>query len=181
MYSRIDNAYKSVTLLEKIDNQAALPYKFPQPHSDQVYRHSNKYNLDVLLVYSLIREESRFNKHAVSPSNARGLMQLIRGTASDSAREVGIYPYNFDMLFDPEVNVELGSFYLRKVLDRYNGEIPLGLASYNAGPARVSEWVDEIGYYKFDEFIEQIPITETRNYVKRILRSYGAYTALYRN
>ncbi len=88
---------------------------------------------------------------------------------------------SFNKLFDPEVNVELGSFYLRKVLDRYNGEIPLGLASYNAGPNRVAKWVDTIGYYKYDEFIEKIPITETRNYVKRILRSYGAYNAIYRN
>ena len=181
MYKSVGNNYKSVTLLEKIDNPAALPFKFPQPHSDQVYKYSTKYGLDVLLVYSLIREESRFNEYAVSSSNARGLMQLIRGTANDSAREVGRYPFNFDMLFDPDVNVELGSFYLRKVLNRYNGEIPLGLASYNAGPGRVSEWVDEIGYYNYDEFIEQIPITETRNYVKRILRSYGAYNALYRN
>ena len=181
MYNSIGDTYKSVALLEKIDNQAGLTYKFPRPHSEQVYKYSNKYGLDVLLVYSLIREESRFNKYAVSSSNARGLMQLIRGTASDSARAVGLHQYNFDMLFDPEVNVELGSFYLRKVLDRYNGEIPLGLASYNAGPARVSEWVDEIGYSNFDEFIEKIPFTETRNYVKRILRSYGAYNALYRN
>jgi len=181
LYSRIGDTYKSTTLLEKIDKHSALPYKFPQPHSDQVYRYSNKYNLDVLLVYSLIREESRFNRYAVSSSNARGLMQLIRGTASDSARAVGVSPYNFDMLFDPEINVSLGSFYLRQVLDRYNGEIPLGLASYNAGPGRVSEWVDEIGYEKYDEFIEQIPFTETRNYVKRILRSYGAYNALYKN
>ncbi len=181
LYNKTGNIYKSVNLLEKIDTPAALPYKYPQPYSDEVFRHSNKYGHDVLLVYSLIREESRYNKDAVSSSNARGLMQLISGTANDSAREVGIQQYNFNKLFEPEVNVELGSFYLRKVLDRYNGEIPLGLASYNAGPNRVAEWVDTIGYYKFDEFIEKIPITETRNYVKRILRSYGAYNAIYRN
>jgi len=181
LYNRSGNIYKSVNLLEKIDTPAALPYKYPQPYSDEVFRYSNKYGHDVLLVYSLIREESRYNKDAVSSSNARGLMQLINGTANDSAREVGIQQYSFNKLFEPEVNVELGSFYLRKVLDRYDGEIPLGLASYNAGPNRVAEWVDTIGYYKFDEFIEKIPITETRNYVKRILRSYGAYNAIYRN
>jgi len=181
LYNRTGNIYKSVNLLEKIDTPAALPYKFPQPYSDEVFKYSNKYGHDVLLVYSLIREESRYNKDAVSRSNARGLMQLISGTANDSAREVGLQQYNFNKLFDPEVNVELGSFYLRKVLDRYNGEIPLGLASYNAGPNRVAQWVDTIGYTKFDEFIEKIPITETRNYVKRILRSYGAYNAVYRN
>jgi len=181
LYNRTGNIYKSVNLLEKIDAPAALPYKYPQPYSDAVFRYSNKYGHDVLLVYSLIREESRYNKDAVSRSNARGLMQLISGTANDSAREVGIQHYNFNKLFDPEVNVELGSFYLRKVLDRYNGEIPLGLASYNAGPNRVAKWVETIGYYKYDEFIEKIPITETRNYVKRILRSYGAYNAIYRN
>ncbi len=181
LYNRSGNIYKSVNLLEKIDVPAALPYKYPQPYSDEVFKFSNKYGHDVLLVYSLIREESRYNKDAVSSSNARGLMQLIRGTANDSAQEVGIQQYSFNKLFEPEVNVELGSFYLRKVLDRYNGEIPLGLASYNAGPNRVAEWVNTIGYHKFDEFIEKIPITETRNYVKRILRSYGAYNAIYRN
>lgn len=181
LYNRTGNIYKSVNLLEKIDTPAALPYKYPQPYSDEVFKYSNKYGHDVLLVYSLIREESRYNKNAVSRSNARGLMQLIRGTANDSAQEVGIHQYSFNKLFDPEINVELGSFYLRKVLDRYNGEIPLGLASYNAGPNRVAEWVNTIGYNKFDEFIEKIPITETRNYVKRILRSYGAYNAIYRN
>jgi len=181
LYNKAGNIYKSVNLLEKVDSPAALPYKYPQPFSEQVFKFSNKYGHDVLLVYSLIREESRYNKDAVSSSNARGLMQLISGTANDSAQELGIQQYNFNKLFEPEINVELGSFYLRKVLDMYNGEIPLGLASYNAGPYRVAEWVDTIGYLKFDEFIEKIPIKETRNYVKRILRSYGAYNAIYRN
>ena len=138
LYNKAGNIYKSVNLLEKVDSPAALPYKYPQPFSEQVFKFSNKYGHDVLLVYSLIREESRYNKDAVSSSNARGLMQLISGTANDSAQELGIQQYNFNKLFEPEINVELGSFYLRKVLDMYNGEIPLGLASYNAGPKKGS-------------------------------------------
>lgn len=181
LYSKIKDYYTSVNLVQKFDHPSALSISFPEAFSDQVRTLSIKYRLDELLVYSLIREESRFNKDAVSRSNARGLMQLIPLTAGDTANKVGIDPFNIDMLFDPKTNVELGTYYLRYVLDRFNGEIPLALAGYNAGPNRVSGWLEDLRYSKVDEFIEEIPFTETRNYVKRILRSYGAYRALYGN
>ena len=181
LYEKTQNYYKSANIANNIQHPAAYKYAYPKPFSEQVETSSIRYGLDELLVYSLIREESRFNKKAVSRSNARGLMQLIPVTARETADRVGIYPFNLDMLFEPEVNVELGSYYLRGVLDRYRGEIPLALASYNAGPGRVAEWLREYRYAKIDEFIEEIPFEETRKYVKRILRSYGAYKALYLN
>lgn len=181
LYEKTQNYYKSTNIANNVQHPSAFQHSFPKPFSIQVKTFSQKYGLDELLVYSLIREESRFNKNAISRSNARGLMQLIPVTARETADMVGIYAFNLNMLFEPQINVELGSYYLRRVMDRYQGELPLALASYNAGPGRVAEWLREYRYSKIDEFIEEIPFNETRKYVKRILRSYGAYKALYFN
>ncbi|MGH7884216.1 MAG: transglycosylase SLT domain-containing protein, partial [Thermodesulfobacteriota bacterium] len=179
LYLKIENYYSSIKAANIVDSNGSTYLSYPRGYEGQVKNYSRKYNLNELLVYSLIREESRFDKGAVSSSNARGLMQLIPFTATETAGKVGILNFNLDKLFIPEINVELGCFYLRYVLDRFGENIPLALAGYNAGPTRAAEWYESMGSLPLDEFIEEIPFSETRAYVKRILRSYGAYQAIY--
>ncbi|HLP58336.1 MAG TPA: lytic transglycosylase domain-containing protein, partial [Candidatus Deferrimicrobium sp.] len=139
-----------------------------------VTTYSNQYNLDRYMVFALIREESFFNPTIVSPARANGLMQLLFGTAKTAARKQGIRINKFD-LFNPRINIRLGIDYLKDLLDKYDNKTHLALAAYNAGYSRVDEWLEQFGNVPEDEFIEMIPFTETRNYVKNILRNYYYY------
>lgn len=132
------------------------------------------------LVHAIIYRESMFNTLAVSHAGARGLMQLMPGTAQDMARKTG-EGYNRDKLTrDARFNVLLGSTYLQQLIHRYDGFYPMAIAAYNAGPARVSSWIEEFGDPRngtvdLIDWLEQIPIYETRNYVQRVMESYYMY------
>ncbi len=179
IHYRVGNYYSSIKSANENRSHVTSYLSYPKGFSTYVDLYSQKYNLDKLLVYSLIREESRFDERAVSSSNARGLMQLIPVTARETARKVGVYRFSLDKLFIPKTNVEMGCYYLRFVLDRFSENIPIALAGYNAGPTRAAEWYEAMGSLPFDEFIEEIPFRETEFYVKRIIRSYGAYQTIY--
>lgn len=179
VYYRLGDYYSTVGITESFQDASTLFYSFPKAYKNHVEKFSKKYSLEDLLVYSLIREESRFDRKAVSSSDARGLMQLLPATAVEAAQQSGVTPFRLDMLYEPEVNIDIGSFYLRKMLDRFKGDIPLALAGYNAGPNRIAALLEIIEYDGFDEFVEMVPIFETKDYVKKILRSYGSYQALY--
>ncbi len=153
---------------------------FPKGFEREVKKFSAKYGLDETLVYSLIREESRFNRTAVSHANAFGLMQLIMPTAKEVARKTGSGTITREKLFSPELNIKLGSHYLATLTEKFKGNSVTALAGYNAGPSRVKRWTEgPLKNLEPDEFTEDIPFTETRNYVRRIFRSYGAYKTVY--
>jgi soluble lytic murein transglycosylase len=179
LYSRVNDFYNSIRIAQGIDLPEAFRLSYPRGFREAVIGYSAKYNVDEFLVYSIIREESRFQKNAISPAGAIGLMQLIPSTGRTMANEVGISGYNTDMLNIPRVNIELGIAYFKKVLEEFNGNIYLALASYNAGPHNVVKWIARFPNLDFEEFVEEIPFHETRNYVKRVLRSYGVYKAIY--
>jgi soluble lytic murein transglycosylase len=129
------------------------------------------------LVYALMREESGFRPSVVSTVGARGLLQIMPETGERLARDVGLPAFSAEDLFLPRVNIRLGSTYLRQLLDRFGGQKPAAIASYNAGPTAVSRWLDPT--LEDDEWIEAIPYDETRAYVKRVLRSLNVYRVLY--
>jgi soluble lytic murein transglycosylase len=137
-------------------------------------------SIERALALAVARQESAFNSAAVSPSGALGLMQLMPGTARDVAGKLGI-PYIQDKLtHDPGYNVQLGTQYLADMLQRFGGSYELALAAYNAGPARVARWLQSNGdprAGKIDmvDWIEMIPLRETRNYVQRIMEGVGVY------
>jgi soluble lytic murein transglycosylase len=137
-------------------------------------------SIERALALALTRQESAFYSGAVSPSGALGLMQLMPGTAREVAGKVGV-PYVQDKLTrDPAYNVSLGTQYLGDMLAKFGGSYELALAAYNAGPGRVSRWLESIGdprAGKIDmvDWIEMIPIRETRNYVQRIMEGVGVY------
>jgi soluble lytic murein transglycosylase len=140
----------------------------------------NTGSIEKALALAVSRQESAFNSAAVSPSGALGLMQLMPNTAREVAGKVGV-PFIQDKLTrDPAYNVGLGSQYLADMLQKFGGSYELALAAYNAGPGRVSRWLDSIGdprAGKIDmiDWIEMIPVRETRNYVQRIMEGVGVY------
>jgi soluble lytic murein transglycosylase len=137
-------------------------------------------SVDSALVLSIMREESGFRPRAVSPNGARGLLQIMPPTGERLAHSVGHEDFSADDLFEPEINIRLGSHYLDQLSRRFGGQLSAAIASYNAGPDKVSEWVaahrDLDGD---DEWVEAIPYSQTRAYVKRVLRSLHAYRVLY--
>ena len=125
-----------------------------------------------------MREESLFQCTARSYVGAQGLMQLMPATASMVRRKLDI-PIGND-LTDPRNNILLGSTYLRDMKDYFEDQLPLAIMAYNAGPGNVNKWLRNFGDKELDEFIENIPLDETRNYVKRVMRSMQVYGSFYR-
>ena len=151
---------------------------FPRQYENLILTYSKEQEVDPGLVLALIREESFFRSDARSPANAYGLMQLLHGTAREIANGSNLKVKAKD-LYDPEINIRLGLQYLKTLLDRYDGRLYLALAAYNAGPHRVDQWLQDFPDAGEEEFIEMIPFTETRTYVKNILRNYFFYRYYY--
>ncbi len=151
---------------------------FPEAWWNSIKTESAKNNLDPYLVASLIRQESEFNPTAISHANAYGLMQLLPSVGKAMAREEGMGHFETFQLLDPATNIRLGTRYLRKTLDKFGGVTEYGLAAYNAGDDRVSDWQSAGPYHGIDEFVESIPFTETREYVEGILRNREMYRSI---
>jgi soluble lytic murein transglycosylase len=151
---------------------------FPEAWWDIIKAESARNNLDPYLVASLIRQESEFNPAVVSYANAYGLMQLLPSTGKQMARAEGMSHFETFQLLDPATNIKLGTLYLRQMLDKFGGVPEYALAAYNAGDGRVTEWQAAGPYGGMDEFVESIPITQTREYVEAILRNIETYKAI---
>jgi soluble lytic murein transglycosylase len=152
---------------------------FPRPYWDELKKDSLQNSLDPFLMASLIRQESEFNPSALSRANAFGLMQLLPKVGKGLAKEVKIKNFSTDVLFTPNVNLELGTRYFRHMVDHYNGQIEYALAAYNAGEERVDDWRKSGDFRDVEEFVESIPFTETREYVQAIMRNAVMYKLLY--
>ena len=155
---------------------------FPLPWRDAVFRYSQANGLDPYMVAALIRQESEFNPKVVSKANAYGLTQILPATGRDlSRRLLKTRRFRAESLFDPETNIQLGTFFLKRLLDSFDGRWEPALASYNAGRTRPAVWVGWAEYREPAEFVESIPISETRNYVQLIVRNAAIYRALYQS
>jgi soluble lytic murein transglycosylase len=135
---------------------------------------------DKALIHALIRQESQFDKDAESSAGALGLMQLMPTTARDVARRLDVNYSKERLTNDPRYNVQLGTAYLNRLLERFGNSYPLALASYNAGSGRVAGWIKDmgdprLGKHDWVDWIEMIPIYETRNYVQRVMENYIVY------
>jgi soluble lytic murein transglycosylase len=145
---------------------------FPVKYQNTITSHAS--GIDPLIILSLIRQESAFNPRARSHANARGLMQLLPSTARQLKRRV-----SRRSLYNPKVNIKLGIKYLKKLLQKYDGNLVLALSAYNAGEGNVSRWLN--GVFSGDNElvnIELIPFKETRNYVKYIYRNWFFYNLI---
>ena len=134
--------------------------------------------VDPYLIAAIIREESQYDVKAVSRVGAIGLMQVMPSTANNIAQRVGLPAVGREDLFDQETNIRIGVRYVEQLLEQFSGNLVYTIASYNAGPIAVGNWISQNRGLNQDEFVELIPYQETRQYVKRVLRSYREYVRL---
>jgi soluble lytic murein transglycosylase len=130
------------------------------------------------MVASLIRQESEFNPAVISYANAWGLMQLLPRVGAELARKDGIRHFDHNDLLNPNVNIRLGTQYLRQTLNKFDNKPEFAFAAYNAGDDRVVDWRSGAPFHGMDEFVESIPFTETREYVQGIVRNEMIYRDL---
>ncbi|MFC1568145.1 tetratricopeptide repeat protein [Candidatus Margulisiibacteriota bacterium] len=153
-------------------------FSYPRGYGGYVEKYAKMYGLDPHLVYAVIREESRFKERALSRSWAHGLMQIIPSTGRSLSRLLGMR-YSRWKLYEPRVNIQMGTYYLSQLIKRFDGNVSLALAGYNGGPVRVSRWLKKYDEFDLDEFVEDIPLRETRYYVKKVMKSYYGYKRTY--
>lgn len=151
---------------------------FPWPNRRAVEAEAAEFGVDPILLVAIVRQESVFDAQALSPAGARGLAQLLPGTAALTARglDVTFYP---EWITVPDLNLHLGAAHLQELLERFGGRVEVAAAAYNAGAAPVTRWLSRPGANDPDEFIELIPYQETRGYVRAVLRNRDLYRALY--
>lgn len=154
---------------------------YPLPYRDTIFRFAGENDLPPLLVAAVIRVESRFRPDATSPAGARGLMQVMPETGQGVAGQLGLPNFEPDMLYHPETNIRIGTWYLGQLRREFDQNLILALAAYNGGRGNVREWLSRnpsrspsSGYRPKD-----IPFPETRDYVQRVLRDYVRYLRLY--
>jgi soluble lytic murein transglycosylase len=156
--------------------------RYPMPHREAVVTQSMAIGLDAAYVYGLIRQESRFITDARSHVGASGLMQVMPATARWTARKIGLTDFQPSDITRLDTNIAIGTGYLKLVLDDFEGSMPLATAAYNAGPGRSRRWrAPNEGANPVLEgaiWAENIPFTETRDYVKRVLSNTTNYAAL---
>jgi soluble lytic murein transglycosylase len=152
---------------------------FPLPWRAELVRNASERNLDPYVMAGLIRQESEFNPKAISRAKAYGLTQVRPPTGRMFARSSGVKRLSNSMLFQPATNLKLGAAILRSMFDKNGGKWEPTLAAYNAGPNRVVQWAAWANYREPAEFVESIPITETRDYVQAVLRNADIYRRLY--
>jgi soluble lytic murein transglycosylase len=150
---------------------------FPRAYRPLLDEVSKKNDVPPAFVRAIAREESSFNPRAVSPANAYGLIQLIRPTAQTYAKPQNL-PSDPESLKNPEINLRIGTAFMRSLFDRYKGNFAIVPAAYNAGPGAADKWLRERGNLPLDEWVETIPYNETRRYTRRVLQSYGVYAWL---
>ncbi len=156
--------------------------RFPTPHRDALLKRTATMGLDPAYVYGLIRQESRFIVAARSHVGASGLMQVMPATAKWTAKKIGLTNFHPNDINDRDTNIAIGTGYLKLVLDDFEGSMPLAAAAYNAGPGRARRWrAPDLGSGPLLEgaiWAENIPFSETRDYVKRVLANTTNYAAL---
>lgn len=164
----------SILALSKADNKDDLSLRFPVVYGSHILKEAHKNQIDPALIFAVTRQESAFVPHAKSSAGAMGLMQLIPSTAQMVARKNRITIGHHSELLEPFTNIQLGSGYLKMMLENHKNNTVLATAAYNAGPGRVRKWMPTYDM-SADIWIETIPYKETREYVKNVM----TYTVIY--
>ena len=151
--------------------------RFPMPYREAVFERAAKIGLDPAYVYGLIRQESRFIMDARSHVGASGLMQVMPATARWTAKKIGLVNFRPEHINDRDTNIAIGTGYLKLVLDDFAGSMPLAAAAYNAGPGRPRAWRNG-PTMEAAIWAENVPFSETRDYVKKVLANTTSYAAI---
>ena len=150
---------------------------FPMRYMDEIERYAQTYDLPVELVCAVIHTESRFRSEVQSAAGAVGLMQIMQITADWGAVELAVPDYRFDRMVEPALNIQIGCWYLRRLIDQYGVE-ETALAAYNAGSGNVSNWLAEARYSADGRNLNEIPFGETARYVEKVARNRQIYRIL---
>ena len=168
---------QAIRSLAKAKQWDAIELRFPVAHKGPVMQNADSNNIDPAWIYGIIRRESAFSKDVKSSVGAVGLMQLMPKTAKYIGKKIGHKHTSQKDLIKAENNIALGAAYLSYLADKYNGHMVMATAAYNAGPSRVDRWSSQSGNLPADQWIDSIPFTETRNYVKAVLE----YTTIFKS
>jgi soluble lytic murein transglycosylase len=169
---------RAALLLPGVDSARALRLLYPLDDADALSREAHRRNIDPAFAAALIRQESGFDPEAISGAGARGMMQVMPSVGAAIARRLHFPMWDPVLLFQPDVNLEIGMAQLRNLFDRFGDPVRV-LAAYNAGGSKVLAWEQRAGVGDPDLFIERIPFPETRDYVRTILRNREMYGRLY--
>ena len=175
------NMFILLILLAVIIYFVAINLIYPRKYKDIVEQAASIYNVDPNLIYAVIKQESNFNKDAVSSAGAKGLMQIIDPTAKQMARRIdSIDDKNYDV-FDPYTNIHIGTKYLSYLIKYFDGNYYLAIIAYNAGMGRVDTWLEAEynEYTDYTKLLENIKYNETKTYFEKVLNYYNIYTKLY--
>lgn len=154
-------------------------FVYEWPYATEVHTHSAKYRVDPYLVIAVMKNESHFKPEAQSHRGAMGIMQIMPETGAWIAKSIDFPNFKDKMLLLPELNIKFGCWYLSELEHEFKQNEVLMLAAYNAGRGTVTEWMKENGWdYNFND-VSQIPIEETRNYVKKVMEDQKRYQKLY--
>ncbi len=171
---RYENYDRAISTANRTVLMHDFSLRYPAPYREVLQAHAEQFALDEAWIYGLIRQESRFIVNARSQAGARGLMQLMPSTARWVARKLGLKNWRWSRLTDVDTNINLGTYYMRHVLDALDGHTVLASAGYNAGPRRARAWRPETAM-EGAVYAETIPFNETRNYVKRVMANTTYY------
>ena len=171
---RYENYDRAISTANRTVLMHDFSLRYPAPYREVLQAHAEQFALDEAWIYGLIRQESRFIVNARSQAGARGLMQLMPSTARWVARRLGLKNWRWSRMTDVDTNINLGTYYMRHVLDALDGHTVLASAGYNAGPRRARAWRPETAM-EGAVYAETIPFNETRNYVKRVMANTTYY------
>lgn len=155
--------------------------RYPLEYKQVIDKYSKENDIDPYLIASIINVESSFKKEAISPKDARGLMQIAEKTGQWGADELEIDNYKNESLYDPQINIKIGTWYLKKLEKEFDGKLDLILAAYNGGSGNVNKWLKNQEYSKDGVRLDKIPFKETENYLQRVKNNYKIYTRIYKD
>lgn len=153
---------------------------YPRAYRELIEKHQALGRNPEGYLYSIMRKESGFNPHDLSYADAQGLLQMIPPTTLRVAKELRI-PYDPGRLYEPEYNIQTGSWYIGRLLQKFKGQVPIGAGSFNCGPRPVMKWVEQYGNREIDELVELVPYSQTREYMKKVTENFARYQYLYEN
>lgn len=154
---------------------------YPLNYTEYINKYSEEYDIDPLLVAAIINVESKYNKDAISPKDARGLMQIGPTTGEWAADDLNIENYNPNMLFIPEINIRIGIWYLSMLRNEFGDNLDLILAAYNAGSGNVQSWIKNALYSIDGINLDNIPFKETADYILKVKSNLKIYNLFYDN
>ena len=152
---------------------------YPIHFKDTIYHYAEIYGVDPLLVSAVIRVESKFNPQAVSQKGAAGLMQIMPATGEWAAEQMNITGFDSAQLFDPKINIRIGTWYISNLQKEFEKNDLLVIAAYNGGRGKVNQWLEQGVWDGREETLSDIPFPETRQYVRKVLQNYRKYKKIY--